>query len=188
MKEMTTELVFIIDRSGSMHGLEKDTIGGYNSMLQKERAKAGRAYVTTILFSDTYSVLHDRIDIQDIEPMTEKEYEAGGLTALYDAIGRTIEHIEQRKGKPDHTVFAITTDGLENASRKYSGKDIRKMIDRGKERGWNFIFLGSDPGSEEEASDIGIDRFCCYESTPYGARTRFENISSYISEIQDDGN
>ena len=140
MKKNLTELVFILDRSGSMAGLEKDTIGGFNAMIEKQKKLDGKVYVSTVLFSNNSNVLHDRCDIADIRPMTENDYQVGGGTALFDAIGGAIQHIgnihkyARKEDVPAHTLFVITTDGMENASRRYTKDEIKSMIERQKEK------------------------------------------------------
>ena len=151
MKKNLTELVFILDRSGSMQGLESDTIGGFNSMLEKQKRQPGEAFVSTILFDDRSEVIHDRVKLEKVNPITEKEYDVRGCTALLDAIGGAIRHIgnihkyARPEDVPEHTLFVITTDGMENASRCYSARQIRKMIQKQKETyGWEFLFLGAN--------------------------------------------
>ena len=165
MENNVTELVFILDKSGSMAGLEKDTIGGFNAMIEKQKAAGGRVYVSTILFSSDSKVLHDRKSLDEIEPLTETDYEVGGLTALLDAVGGAIKHIgnvhkyARPEDVPEHTIFLITTDGMENASRRYTKGRVREMIKRQTERyGWEFIFLAANIDAEETAEDIGISR------------------------------
>ena len=144
MKNNITELVLILDRSGSMAGLESDTIGGFNSMIEKQKKLDGKCYVSTVLFDNESEVLHDRIDLADVPKMTDKEYFPRGCTALLDAVGGAIHHIEnihkyaRKEDVPEHTLFCITTDGMENASRKYDLKKVRKMIEAKKEIGWEF--------------------------------------------------
>ena len=149
MKKNLTELVFILDRSGSMQGLEGDTIGGFNAMLEKQKKEPGEAFVSTVLFDDQAEVLHDRVEIGEVQAITEKEYYVRGCTALLDAIGGAIHHIgnihkyARAEDVPEHTLFVITTDGMENASRRYSVHRVREMIRRQKEQyGWEFLFLG----------------------------------------------
>ena len=151
MKNKLSELVFILDRSGSMSGLEKDTIGGFNSMLEKQKKEEGEAIITTVLFDNKYELLHDRINIKGISPITEKEYYVRGTTALLDAVGRTIEKIENahkhtlEAERPSKVLFVITTDGMENSSTRYNYEKIKRMIeDKKKEFGWEFIFLGAN--------------------------------------------
>lgn len=165
MKKGLTELVFILDRSGSMSGLEKDTVGGYNSMLEKQKAVEGECHITTVLFDSNYELLHDRIDIRAVSPITAKEYAVGGSTALLDAIGRTINKIgnAQKHTADDYraqkVMFVIITDGEENSSREYSIDKVKAQIERQKAKyGWEFIFLGANIDAVETAARFGIDR------------------------------
>ncbi len=145
-----TEIVFILDRSGSMSGLEKDTIGGFNAMIEKQKKQDGKAYVSTVLFDHESVVLHDRLPLEQIKPMTEDDYTVRGCTALLDAIGGAVKHIgnihryARPEDVPEHTMFVITTDGLENASRKYNSRDIKRLIESKKEEGWEFLFIGAN--------------------------------------------
>ena len=163
MNEKLTELVMILDRSGSMSGLEGDTIGGFNSMIREQKEGEGDVLVSTILFSNDSEVIHDRVPISKIEPMTAKDYRVGGCTALIDAIGGAIRHVKnvhkyiRPEDVPAHTMFIITTDGMENASRKYSGKEVKKMIEEQKKAGWEFLFLGANIDAVETAASFGID-------------------------------
>ena len=164
MKKNLTELVFIIDRSGSMSGLESDTIGGFNSVLEKQKEEEGECIVSTVLFDNYPAVMHDRVPIGSVPPMTKKDYQVRGCTALLDAIGRAIDHIGRlhkhlpQDEVPEHTIFVITTDGLENASREYTLKETRMMIERQKERfNWEFVFLGANIDAIAEARRFGID-------------------------------
>lgn len=163
MKKGLTEMVFVIDRSGSMHGLEADTIGGFNSMLDKQRKEEGTALVSTVLFSDESEVVRDRADISAVSDMTTDDYSAGGCTALLDAVGGAIRHIgnvhkyARSEDVPERTIFVIITDGMENASRIYSEEKVREMIERQKqEYGWEFFFLGADLSAIETARRCGI--------------------------------
>ena len=165
MKNNTTELVFILDRSGSMSGFESDTIGGFNSILEKQKKTDGKCYVTTVLFDDKYEILHDRMDISEIKPMTADDYSVRGCTALLDAVGKSIRHIAKihhyarPEDVPEKTLFVITTDGYENASRRYDADEVKRMVEHEKEKyGWEFIFLGADIDAVETAGRIGIDR------------------------------
>ena len=158
-----TEMVFVIDRSGSMSGFESDTIGGFNSTIDKQKKEEGDAIVSTVLFSDKVEVLHDRVGLKEIGKMTEEEYYVNGCTALLDAVGGTIERIrhEQAKDKdkvPDATLFVIITDGLENASREFSYRKVKGLIEKQKEEGWDFLFLGANIDVAAEAERIGISR------------------------------
>ena len=161
-KKNITELVFILDRSGSMGGLEDDTIGGFNSMIDRQRGEDSEAYVTTVLFDNVSETIHDRVNLSDVKPMTRKEYFVRGCTALLDAVGDTIVHISDihKYARPDDvpvkTLFVITTDGMENASRKYSADAVKKMIEEKKECGWEFIFIGANIDAVQCASNYGI--------------------------------
>lgn len=165
MQNNVTELVFILDRSGSMAGFEADTIGGFNATIEKQKKQDGKVYVSTVLFDNESEVVHDRVDINEIKPMTEKEYQVGGCTALLDAIGGAIHHIgnihkyARPEDVPEHTVFVITTDGMENASHRYSSQEIKSKIKRQTEKyGWEFIFLAANIDAVETAESIGIRR------------------------------
>ena len=165
MQNNVTELVFILDRSGSMAGFEADTIGGFNATIEKQKKQDGKVYVSTVLFDNESEVVHDRVDINDIKPMAEKEYQVGGCTALLDAIGGAIHHIgnihkyARPEDVPEHTVFVITTDGMENASHRYSSQEIKSKIKRQTEKyGWEFIFLAANIDAVETAESIGIRR------------------------------
>ena len=193
MKTGITELVFILDRSGSMAGLEADTIGGFNAMLKKQLDEQGEAVVTTVLFDDTYELLHDRINIKGIKPITDKEYYVGGSTALLDAIGKTIHKIgnvqknTSEELKADKVMFVITTDGMENASREYSNKKIKQMVERQKEKyGWEFIFLGAniDAIATAERFGIGKDRAVNYNADEEGTMLNFKVISDTVSQFR----
>ena len=194
MKKGLTELVFILDKSGSMGGLEKDTIGGYNSMLAKQQTVEGEAVITTVLFDNDYELLHDRIDIKAVKPITEKEYRIGGSTALLDAIGRTIHKISnvQKNTAKDYRaekiLFVIITDGEENASREYSAQKIRAMIERQKNRyGWEFIFLGANIDAVETAERFGIapDRAQSYHSDSAGTELNYQVVSKAVSTFRE---
>ena len=164
MKNNITELVFILDRSGSMSGLEADTIGGFNSLIEKQRRQDGECYVSTILFDNDSQVLHDRVRLADVKPMTDRDYTVRGCTALLDAIGGAIRHIAhihkyaRPKDVPEHTVFVITTDGMENASRHYDAERVKRMIEHEKEKyGWEFLFLAANIDAVQTAKRYGID-------------------------------
>jgi hypothetical protein len=180
-----------------MAGLESDTVGGYNAMLKKQQALPGEVLVTTVLFNDQYQLLHDRIDIRGLRPITEKEYEVGGCTALLDAVGRTLHKIinVQRQTAPEQqagqVVFVITTDGLENASQEYSYKQISAMIQKQKEKfGWEFIFLGANIDAVAAAAQCGIgaDRAANFNADGQGARLNFEAVSDFVSECRSNQN
>ena len=193
MKKNLTELVFILDRSGSMQGLEQDTIGGFNSMLERQKAEPGEALVSTVLFDNECQVIHDRVDIQNVKPLTDKEYYVQGCTALLDAIGGAIHHIglvhkyARPEDVPEHTLFVITTNGMENASRNYSSNEVKKMIQREKEQyGWEFLFLGANIDAVETAGRFGIsaDRAVNYHADSEGTRLNYEVLSDTICEAR----
>ena len=186
MKKGLTELVFILDKSGSMSGLESDTIGGYNAMLEKQKVVDGECRITTVLFDNSYELLHDRIDIRAVSPLTDKEYQVGGSTALLDAIGRTIHKIgnAQKHTAADYraekVMFVIITDGEENASREYSSDKIKVQIERQKSQyGWEFIFLGANIDAVETAARFGIDRNRAqnYHADGEGSQVAYEAIA-----------
>jgi uncharacterized protein YegL len=193
MKTNLSELVFILDKSGSMSGLESDTIGGYNAMLKKQQEQPGVAIVTTVLFDDEYELLHDRINIKGIRPITEQEYFVGGCTALLDAIGKTIHKIGNAQRhtsedqRADQVMFVITTDGMENASKEYSYKKIKAMVERQKEKyGWEFIFLGANIDAIATAASFGIsaDRAANYNADGEGTQLNYQAVSDVVSEIR----
>lgn len=193
MQNELTELVFILDKSGSMSGLEDDTIGGFNAMLAKQQKEAGQAIITTVLFDDKYELLHDRININGVKPITDKEYCIGGSTALLDAVGKTIHKIgnaqkytseDQRAGK---VVFVITTDGMENASHEYTYDKIKQMIENQKARyDWEFIFLGANIDAISTAAKFGIhaDRAANYNADGLGMSLNYSVVSSAVSELR----
>jgi len=189
MKKNLTELVFILDRSGSMAGLEGDTIGGFNAMIDKQKKAAGEAFVSTVLFDNVSVVIHDRVNVQKIEPMTEEQYSVRGCTALLDAIGSAIHHIgnvhkyARNEDVPEKTMFVITTDGMENASRRYTAERVKQMIERQKAKyGWEFMFLGANIDAVETAGRIGIDanRAVNYHSDSKGTRLNYEVVSEAV--------
>ena len=193
MKKNLTELVFILDKSGSMHGLEQDTIGGFNSMLEKQKEIDGSCVITTVLFYTYYQLLHDRIDIRAVSPITEKEYTVGGCTALLDDMGKTIEKITavQKNTAEDYraekVMFVIITDGMENASRFYNASQVKEMVKLQKEKyGWEFIFLGANIDAVETAGRFGIsaDRAVDYVPDKQGTRLNYETISNTVSEYR----
>ena len=193
MKKNMTELVFILDRSGSMAGLEDDTIGGFNSMIQKQKNEPGEAYVSTVLFDNVSEVIHDRKAIQEIEPMTRNEYYVRGCTALLDAVGGAIHHIgnvhkyAREEDRPEKTLFIITTDGMENASRRYSYTQLKAMIERQKEKyGWEFIFLGANIDAAKEAARFGIDADCAadYHADSEGTAVIYEAMSEVVCNVR----
>lgn len=181
MKKDLTELVFIVDRSGSMSGLESDTIGGFNATLKAHQEADGQAVVSTVLFDHETKVLHDRIPIENVSPITEKDYKVRGCTALLDAVGGAIRHISNihkylpEEYKPEHTIFVITTDGLENASTKYTYKQVKHLITEKEEAGWDFLFLGANIDAAAEASKIGIPiaRAATFIADKIGSKTMY---------------
>lgn len=184
-----TEMVFILDRSGSMNGLEVDTIGGYNSLLEKQRKEVGEATVTTVLFDDKYEMIHDHAAIGKVKDITNKEYFARGSTALLDAVGKTINHVGNRHKNaldsevPGNTMVVIITDGYENASREFTLPQIKQMIERQKEKfGWEFLFLGANIDAVSTAAGFGItaDRAVTYEADSVGTRMNFDAVSQVI--------
>ena len=188
-----TELVFILDRSGSMSGLEKDTIGGFNSMLDKQRNEVGEAVVSTVLFDNETEVIHDRVPVEKVPKLTEKEYYVRGCTALLDAVGGAINHIgnvhkyARKEDVPERTLFIITTDGMENASHRYTYGKVRKMIERQKEKyGWEFLFLGANIDAAAEAGKFGIDEDMAanYNCDSVGTALNFEVIGDAISSVR----
>lgn len=193
MKKNLTELVFILDRSGSMSGLEADTIGGFNAMIEKQKRAEGEAVVSTVLFDSTSEVLHDRVPVKRIEPMTERDYAVRGCTALLDAVGAAIHHIgnvhkyARKEDVPEHTLFVITTDGMENASHRYRSEQVKEMIERQKAKyGWEFLFLGANIDAVETAGRFGIgrDRAVNYHSDSVGTRLNYEVVSDAISAVR----
>ena len=193
MKKNLTEIVFILDRSGSMAGLEEDTIGGFNAMIRKQRGEEGQALVSTVLFDNHTEVIHDRVDIQRISPMTRKEYYVRGCTALLDAVGKSIRHIAnvhkyaREEDRPEKTVFVITTDGMENASREYSYEKVRRMIEHEKEKyGWEFLFLGANIDAAKEAARFGIteDRAANYHADSQGTAVIYEAVSEAVCTVR----
>ncbi|MBO4302758.1 VWA domain-containing protein [Methanosarcinaceae archaeon] len=190
MKKDLVELVFILDRSGSMSGLEKDTIGGFNSLIEKQKAEEGEAFVTTVLFDDCYEMLHDHVNIKDVSPITEKEYYPRGMTALLDAVGRTVNKIGERlasvpeEERPEKVIIVITTDGMENASTEFTLDVVKKMIEyRQKECSWTFMFLGANMDAAEEAGNIGIDRMYArtYTNNARGVGTVYSAMSESVT-------
>ena len=187
-----TEIVFILDRSGSMSGLEKDTIGGFNAMIEKQKKQDGKAYVSTVLFDHESVVLHDRLPLEQIKPMTEDDYTVRGCTALLDAIGGAVKHIgnihryARPEDVPEHTMFVITPDGLENASRKYNSRDIKRLIESKKEEGWEFLFIGANIDAIETANDYGIsaDRAVNYNADSQGTGVVFEAVSETVAKFR----
>ena len=194
MKKNLTELVFILDRSGSMQGLEKDTIGGFNSLIEKQKKIEGDALISTVLFANKSKVIHDRIDVKDVKPMTENNYITGGCTALLDAIGNAIHHISnihkyaRKEDVPEHTLFVITTDGMENASRTYTYPKVKKLIENQKEKhGWEFMFLGANIDAVNVASYMGIDenRAVNFNCDSEGTDLNYEVLNDAIGVLRE---
>ncbi|MEH7381459.1 vWA domain-containing protein [Bacillus sp. JJ1533] len=190
---MKTELVFILDKSGSMSGLEADTIGGYNSMLKKQKKAEGKACVTTVLFNHHYELLHDRINVKGISPMTEKDYEVSGTTALLDAIGFTIQKINNvqkhtsKEERAEKVLFVITTDGMENASREFTSEKIKKMVQFQKEKyGWEFMFLGANIDAVSTAAEFGIDEDFAvdYHADEQGTQLNYQMVSEAVINLR----
>ena len=188
-----TEIVFILDRSGSMGGLESDTIGGFNSLIEKQKKEEGRVYISTVLFDNVSEVLHDRLPLDKISPMTEKEYCVRGSTALLDAVGGAIHHIgnihkyARPEDRPDRTLFIITTDGMENSSRRYTAEKVKAMIERQKtEYGWQFLFLGANIDAVTTAGRFGIDRDMAvdYRSDSEGTALNYRVLNETISHVR----
>ena len=193
MKKGLTELVMILDRSGSMGGLESDTIGGFNGMIEKQRKEEGDALVSVVLFDDVSEVVYDRVPIAKVEPMTDKQYYVRGCTALLDAVGGAIHHIgnvhkyAREEDVPEKTIFIITTDGMENASRQYTYEKVREMIERQKEKyNWEFLFLGANIDAVREAGRFGIQASCAvkYEHDGAGTRKNFDVLSKAVGRAR----
>ena len=193
MKKNLTEIVFILDRSGSMAGLEADTIGGFNAMIDKQKAEPGQALVSTVLFDNEIQVIHDRVPLEKIPPLTEKEYFVRGCTALLDAVGGAIHHIgnvhkyAREEDRPEKTLFVITTDGLENASRRYSYDRVRAMVQRQQEKyGWEFLFLGANIDAAEEAGRFGIRPECAsdYHADSKGTAVVYESVCQAVHQVR----
>lgn len=190
MREGLTEVVFILDKSGSMSGLEADTIGGFNSMIQKQKKEEGEAYISVVLFNDGSEVVYDRVSLDKIKPMTDDDYYVGGCTALLDAVGGAIHHIgnihkyAREEDVPEKTIFIITTDGMENSSHEYNYAKVKKMVERQEEKyGWKFIFLGANIDAAKEAGKFGIktNRAVNYECSSEGTRNNYMKVSSMLS-------
>ena len=193
MRKNLTEMVFILDKSGSMSGLEKDTIGGFNSMIERQKKEPGEALVSTVLFSNDSRVIHDRVSLKEIEPMTGKQYFVGGCTALIDAIGGAIHHIgnvhkyAREEDRPEHTIFIITTDGMENASRRYTSDEVKAMVRRQKEKyGWEFLFLGANIDAVETAARFGIaeDRAVNFVNDGAGQALNYAEVSEAVRTVR----
>ena len=193
MKKNLTELVFILDRSGSMSGLESDTIGGFNAMLEKQKKQDGECIVSTVLFNNDSQVIHDRVPLDKIEPMTERDYYVSGGTALIDAIGGAIQHIgnvhkyARKEDVPENTIFIITTDGYENASNRYSSDKVKRMIEHEKEKyGWEFLFIGANIDAVETAKHYGIDqdRAVNYHADAQGTDIVYATVSQAVCNVR----
>lgn len=189
MKYETSELVFILDRSGSMSGLEKDTIGGFNALIQKQRKEKGKCYVSCVLFDDVQEVIYDRVPLNEVKKMTQKQYYARGCTALLDAMGGAIHHIgnvhKYSKEEIGKTLFIIITDGLENSSKRYSYSSIKKMVERQKEKyGWEFIFIGANMDVIQEANKFGIDQAVRYACDEEGTALNYSVLSENIKKMR----
>ena len=193
MKKGLTELVFILDESGSMSGMEADTIGGFNSMIEKQRREAGEAFVSTVLFASDSRVIHDRVALDKVEPLTDRQYTPGGCTALLDALGGAIHHIgnvhkyAREEDVPEHTVFVITTDGMENASHRYGKAEVKRMVERQKEKyGWEFLFLGANIDAISAAEGIGIrrDRAVKYVQDREGMELNYRVVSDTLCKMR----
>ena len=188
-----TEMVFILDRSGSMSGLEDDTVGGFNSMIEKQRTQEGEAYVSVVLFDDTSKVLYDRVKLSKVRKMTRGDYFVRGCTALYDALGGAVKHIAnihkyaRAEDVPEHTVFVITTDGMENASRSFTQSEVKRLIEKEKEKyGWEFIFIGANIDAVTTAREVGIseERAVNYKATATGTRAIFSAMNAPIMQMR----
>ena len=193
MKKDLTEIVFILDRSGSMFGLEKDTIGGFNSLIEKQKKEAGEALVSTVLFNADSKVIHDRVDVKTLRPLTDREYVVGGSTALLDAVGDAIHHISnvhkyaREEDRPEHTLFVITTDGMENSSRRYDSAQIKQLIEEKKTRfGWEFLFLGANIDAVQTARQYGIcpEKAVTYCNDSEGVSLNYECVSEAVTSVR----
>ena len=192
MNKDLTEVVFIIDESGSMYGLEKDTVGGFNSTVDKQKKLEGECLVSTVMFNTRSRVIHDRVDIKNIEKMTDSDYRPSGSTALIDALGDSIRHIKmvhryiREEDVPSKTMFVITTDGMENASYKYSLSEVKKMIEERKENGWEFVFLAANIDAAETARNYGIDQESCvdYVNDAKGNEIKYACMCEAITSVR----
>lgn len=193
MKKNLTEMVFILDRSGSMAGLETDTIGGFNSMIERQKKEDGEALVSTVLFSNASTVLLDRVDVRKVEPLTDRQYRVGGCTALIDAIGCAIHHIgnvhkyAREEDVPEHTIFVIMTDGMENASHLYTSDEVKAMVEKEKSKyGWEFLFLGANIDAVETAAHYGIheDRAVTFLNDSEGQALNYRTVSMAVSQVR----
>ncbi|MBQ3665750.1 MAG: hypothetical protein II919_06560 [Lachnospiraceae bacterium] len=192
-KKGITEIVFILDRSGSMSGLEADTIGGYNSMIEKQKKEEGDAIITTVLFDDQVEKIHDRVSLENVSKITDKEYFVRGCTALLDAIGQSIHYISgkqkevPKEERPEKTLFIITTDGMENSSKEYSYEKVKHMVEKKKKKhGWEFLFLGANIDAVKVAGQFGIsaDRAVNYECDSAGTQLNFNVLSKAVSRVR----
>ena len=187
-----TEIVFILDASGSMSGLESDTVGGFNGMIERNREEPGEAVVSTIIFNDKSYVLHDRIDIREVPRLTRRQYRCSGCTALLDAVGGAIKHVDVVQGvlpdgyKADKVLFVITTDGMENASRRFSYAQIKNMIERRRKQGWEFLFIGANIDAGAEAEQLGIerDRAADYLADEQGTEVLYAAMASAVASVR----
>ncbi len=193
MKNNITELVFILDRSGSMGGLESDTIGGFNSLIEKQKKEYGKCFVTTVLFDNHIETIHDRVELSEIKKLTEKEYYVRGCTALVDAIGYSVSHIEnihkyaRAEDVPENTMFVIITDGMENASRKYSSAEVKRKIKQHKEKdGWEFLFIGANIDAVETAGHFGIEeeKAVNYNADREGTDVVYESVARAVGKVR----
>lgn len=193
MKKDLTEIIFILDRSGSMRGLEADTIGGYNSLVEKQKKEKGEAIISTVLFDDKQNVIHDRVELNNMKPLTDKEYYVRGCTALLDAVGGAIHHIKnvhkyaREEDRPEKTLFIITTDGMENSSCRYTYDEVKKMVECQKEKyGWEFLFLGANIDAIEVAGRFGIneDRAVRYECDETGTAINYKVLNKAVSRVR----
>ena len=193
MNDNLTEIVFILDRSGSMAGLEDDTIGGFNAMVEKQKKEQGEAVLSAVLFSDGSRVLYDRVDIRKVEPITDRQYQVSGCTALLDAIGGAVHHIAnvhkyaREEDRPGKTIFVITTDGMENASRAYSYDEVQRMVKHEQEKyGWEFLFLGANMDAISAARSFGIraDRAVRYRCDGAGTALNYSVVSETVARVR----
>lgn len=193
MKKGLTEIVYILDRSGSMTGLEEDTIGGFNSMIKKQKKSNKEALVTTILFDNNFEVLHDRINIKDVPEMTIDDYYTSGCTALLDSVGIAIDQISKvqktykKEKRPEKTVFIINTDGLENASHIYTYDIVKKMIHKKQKKGWEFLFIGANFDAAKEADKIGIkkNRATTYVHDDIGTKNVYSGMAKAVCSVME---
>ena len=196
MNQNLTEMVFILDRSGSMSHLQNETIGGFNSMIEKQKKEPGEAFVTTVLFDGQYELLHDHVNIQDVKPITDREYYARGMTALLDAVGRTINSVGERLSKtpeeerPGHVIFVITTDGAENASREFTKVKVKEMVEHQQDKySWAFMFLGANIDAVAEAASLGINTDFAknYTASSVGTNTLYSAMADTIGCMRNVG-